>query len=285
MILARTIEETENYLSTIRREGKCIGLVPTMGSLHAGHLSLVNCCRAENDVTVVTIFVNPAQFNDPEDFERYPRNPDQDLHKLERTGCEMVFIPDVETIYPEPDRRTFDFGKLGKIMEGRSRPGHFNGVARVVSRLFDIIKPDRAYFGEKDIQQLAIIRKMAAVIKSPVEIRACATLRESDGLAMSSRNMLLNERERKNAALIIQTLRKALQKQDLQVNELKQWVAGVINQNPFLELDYFEIVNSSDLKPVIDWSDGEGKLIGCIAVFVGKVRLIDNIFFSNFATL
>jgi pantoate--beta-alanine ligase len=262
-----------------------VGLVPTMGALHRGHLSLIECCKSENAVTVVSIFVNPTQFNDPEDLKNYPRNLERDIGMLRESGCDMLFVPGIKTIYPRPDLRIFDFGGLERRMEGQFRPGHFNGVAQVVSRLFDIIKPDRAYFGKKDIQQLAIIRKLTTMLNSNVEIRACETLREDDGLAMSSRNVLLSAGQRKNAAIINRTLREAARKRGMEVGELKQWVADVINDNPFFELEYFEIVGSSDLQIVNDWSGSENELIACIAVRAGRIRLIDNVFFPNFALL
>ncbi len=285
MIIARSLRETEIFLSGIRSQGRTLGLVPTMGALHEGHISLVNCCRSENDITAVSIFVNPEQFNDPGDLENYPRNVPEDLKMLKDKGCDFVFVPGVRVIYPQKDHRDFDFGTLGNIMEGHFRPGHFNGVAKVVSRLFEIIRPDRAYFGEKDIQQLAIIKKLVRMDDIPVEIRACPTLRENDGLAMSSRNALLSEDQRKNAALISHTLKKAAQKRTLQINELKQWVADTINQNPFLELEYFEIIDKDYFKPVSDQDHLSNNMIGCIAVKVDDIRLIDNIFFSNFDRL
>ena len=256
-----------------------------MGALHKGHISLVNCCEKENDVTVVTVFVNPDQFNDPADLENYPRDLESDLRLLGPTGCNMVFAPDVRTIYPEPDTRVFDFGDLGRVMEGKYRPGYFNGVARVVSRLFRIIKPDRAYFGEKDIQQLAVIRKMTGMPGLPVEIRACPTLREEDGLAMSSRNRLLSPEQRKNAPLIFKTLKAAAQNRDMDTARLKQWVTATINANPFLEVEYFEIVGNRDLQPVTDHRIEGHEVTGCIAVRAGRVRLIDNVFFPNFDPL
>ncbi len=285
MIIVRTIQETKRFLSDIKSQHKSIGLVPTMGALHQGHISLVNCCRSENDITTVSIFVNPTQFNDPKDLKNYPRDLEKDLRMLKETKCDMVFVPDIKTIYPRPDHRKFDFGKIGEIMEGRFRPGHFNGVAQVVSRLFRIIEPDRAYFGEKDIQQLAIIRKMTGMLKLPVEIRPCPTLREENGLAMSSRNMFLSPEQHKNASLINKTLREASQKKGLRITELKQWVTDTINANPLLEIEYFEIIDSKELQPVNDWNQAEDKLIACIAVRIGQIRLIDNIFFPNFVSL
>lgn len=284
MIILRTLSETVDKLTEIKKTGHQIGLVPTMGALHKGHVSLLDCCKSENDISVVSIFVNPTQFNDPEDLEKYPRNQEKDLQVLSEAGCDIAFVPDEKTIYPVPDNRIFDFGNLDKIMEGSSRPGHFNGVAQVVSRLFDIIKPDRAYFGEKDIQQIAIIRKMTALLKLPVIIRACPTLRENDGLAMSSRNVLLNPRQRKSAVVISQTLKMALYKKELSVGRLKQWVIDTINLNDDLEVEYFEIVDSCNLQPVQNRDKPEIVVIGCIAVRAGNVRLIDNVFFHNFVS-
>jgi pantoate--beta-alanine ligase len=278
-------EDIRHLITGSRTAGKSIGLVPTMGALHFGHLSIVDCCSRVNDVTVVTIFVNPSQFNDPKDLENYPRDLARDLRMLEQTGCDIVFVPTVQGVYPKPDLRIFDFGPLDKIMEGQYRPGHFNGVAQVVSRLFEIIKPDRAYFGEKDIQQLAVIRRLTEMLKIPVEVKACPTVRESDGLAMSSRNVLLNGEQRKSAVLISQTLRKAAQKRELKAGEIKKWVTDTINSDPFLDIEYFEIVDNKELQPVGDLDMIRDDLIGCIAVRAGKVRLIDNIFFCNFAVL
>ncbi len=256
-----------------------------MGALHKGHIALVNCCIRDNDVTVASIFVNPDQFNDPDDLKNYPRDMDADLRSLEKAGCDVAFAPSVKTVYPEPDKRIFDFGELDKVMEGQYRPGHFNGVARVVSRLFEMIKPHRAYFGEKDIQQLAVIRKMTKMLDLPVEIIACPTVRESDGLAMSSRNALLGPEQRKNAPLINLTLQEAATKKGMKIGEIKQWVIETINANPFLEVEYFEIVDASDLQPADDHRHFGGGLLGCIAVRAGKIRLIDNVFFYNFAAL
>jgi pantoate--beta-alanine ligase len=279
------VKELTGLLSDERASGRSVGLVPTMGALHKGHVSLVECCAAGNDVTVVSIFVNPDQFNDPEDLEKYPRTLDADLNILEEAGCTVAFVPSVHAMYPGPDRRVFDFGILDKVMEGHYRPGHFNGVARAVSRLFEMVGPDRAYFGEKDFQQLAVIREMTRMLKLPVEIIACPTVREDDGLAMSSRNMLLDPEQRKNAALINQTLRQASLKRGQKVGEIRQWVTSTINENPYLGLQYFEIVDPVSLQPASDDGQISGPLIGCIAVHAGKVRLIDNVFFYNFAVL
>ena len=278
MFLTGTITELQNKLSELKKAGT-IGFVPTMGALHSGHISLVNQAVAENQIVVVSIFVNPTQFNDKNDLARYPRTLESDLKLLEKTGCQIVFAPTAEEVYPEPDTRKFNFGPLETVMEGKHRPGHFNGVAQVVSKLFDFVKPDSAYFGLKDFQQLAIIKEMVKQLKIDIEIVACPIIREESGLAMSSRNELLTTEERKNAAVISETLFKAkeLAKQK-SVNELETWVIETINKNSFLTVEYFEIVDELQLQPVKSWNDKCTK-VGCIAVFCGKVRLIDNVVF------
>ena len=214
-------------------KGKKIGFVPTMGALHQGHISLVNQAVSENKTTVVSIFVNPTQFNDPKDLELYPRTLENDLKLLEPTGCAIVFAPNEKEVYPEPDLRKFNFGKLETVMEGKHRPGHFNGVAQVVSRLLVVVKPDKAYFGLKDLQQLAIVKSMVKQLQLPVEIVPCAIIREKSGLAMSSRNELLTDEQRKNASVISETLFKAKElKEQKSVQELAEWVLERINQNP-----------------------------------------------------
>ena len=255
------------------------GFVPTMGALHQGHISLVEQAVKENDIVIVSVFVNPTQFNDKKDLERYPRNLEADLQLLKNTGCHIVFAPEISEIYPEPDTRIFHFGNLETVMEGKHRPGHFNGVAQVVSKLFDIVKPGKAYFGLKDFQQLAIIKDMVAQLNLPVEIVPCPIIREENGLAMSSRNELLSAEERKNAALISQTLFEARKLKNLKtVAETAGWITDTINKNPFLCVEYAEIVDCNTLQPVADWSDSAG-IVCCVAVFCGKVRLIDNIVF------
>ena len=250
-----------------------------MGALHKGHISLVRKAINENSTVVVSIFVNPAQFNDLRDLESYPRTLDKDLTLLGPTGCHIVFAPTISEVYPEPDNRIFDFGVMGEVMEGKHRPGHFNGVAQVVSRLFDIVKPNKAYFGEKDFQQLAIIRQMVKQLNLAVEIVPCPIVREEGGLAMSSRNELLSPEERKNANLISQTLQKARTFAGREnIEKVIIWVTESINENPFLKVEYFEIVDELTLRPVNSWNE-MGNKVGCIAVFCGKVRLIDNIIF------
>jgi len=275
MILVKTKAKLQEHLRKCREKGT-LGLVPTMGALHEGHISLVRNAVNENQTVLVTIFVNPTQFNDPEDLKRYPRNLEADLNLLEPTGCDIVFSPEPDEIYPEPDTRQFNFGELETVMEGKHRLGHFNGVAQVVSKLFDIVQPNKAYFGLKDFQQLAIIQKMVKQLNLPVEIVPCEIIREKNGLAMSSRNDLLTVDERKNAATIYQTLvgsKKLIEQKS--VNELREWIKENINNNPYLTVEYIEIVNDKTLQPIKSWSD-EGKKVACAAVFCGKVRLIDN---------
>jgi len=259
-----------------------IGFVPTMGALHQGHTSLVKKAKSENNFCVASIFVNPTQFNNPEDLKKYPRTLETDLSMLEAAGCDVVFIPSVDAMYPEKDTRVFDFNKLDSVMEGQFRPGHFNGVGQIVSKLFDIVQPHKAYFGQKDFQQLAIIKYLAKhfMPELNIEIIACPIIREADGLAMSSRNLLLTPEHRKLAPVISQTLFKAVEiAKQYSVVDLKQWVIDQINQNELLKVEYFEIVDDTQLVPITNWDENNIK-VGCIAVFAGNVRLIDNVIFS-----
>ncbi len=279
MILVKTKKELQEQLNAISCGGT-IGFVPTMGALHPGHLSLVKQAAHDNCVVVVSIFVNPTQFNDPADLARYPRNLEADLEMLEGTGCDLVYAPEPGDIYPEPDTRQFDFGLPGQVMEGKHRPGHFNGVAQVVSRLFGIIKPDKAYFGLKDFQQLAVIRIVVRLLELPVEIVPCPVVREKNGLAMSSRNELLTPRQRESAALIYETISRARNlKGKKSVEQLINWVKTTINSNPDLVMEYFEVVENETLQPVMDWNKNKD-ITGCIAVYCGNVRLIDTIAFN-----
>ena len=270
-ILAQTLRQYRDRNSRIG-----IGFVPTMGALHSGHISLVEQCRRENGITVVSIFINPTQFNNKNDLANYPRTLEGDLRKLSSVGCDVVFAPSVEEMYPENDARVFDFGMLDKIMEGAHRPGHFNGVAQIVSKLFDVVQPDRAYFGEKDFQQLAIIRRLAVMMNYRVQIIGCPIVRESDGLAMSSRNVHLTPQQRKNAPAIARTLFTGKKKIGVMpLDELKKWVVEQIDNTSELKTEYFEIVDRDTLQPVAQYK--ENVLQGCIAVHAGDVRLIDNV--------
>jgi pantoate--beta-alanine ligase len=280
MQVVKQINDLWTILNNKRKDGLSIGFVPTMGALHAGHLSLVEKAGQQTDFVVVSIFVNPTQFNDKGDLERYPRNLQKDVDLLVSSQCQLVFAPDSEEIYPEPDTRLFNFGSLEQVMEGKFRPGHFNGVAQVVSRLFEIVQPDKAFFGQKDFQQLVIINELVKKLNLPVEIIPCPIVREPDGLAMSSRNMLLSSEHRRNALLVSATLFDAANKtSEFTVEELRQWVINRINENEFLNTEYFEIVNDSTLQPVKSWEDDCVK-VGCIAVHCGKIRLIDNVEFG-----
>ena len=267
--------------NSLRKVGKTIGFVPTMGALHKGHLSLVRYCRQQNDFTCVSIFVNPTQFNDKNDYRTYPRIPETDIEILRAESCDIIFLPDEKEIYPEPDTRIFDFGGLDKVMEGKHRPGHFNGVAQVVTRLLDIVMPHRAYFGLKDFQQLAIIKKVVKDANYPVEIVSCPIVREQDGIAMSSRNILLSTAERRHVSIISQTLFRAKGMATVnKIDDIKTYVIDRINADPLLQTEYFEIVNDTTLQPVKTWVEA-GTKIGCVAVRVGNIRLIDNINFSS----
>jgi pantoate--beta-alanine ligase len=270
-----------NKIASLKQEGKIIGLVPTMGALHNGHLSLIENAASETDVVVVSIFVNPAQFNNPVDFKQYPRNLQKDIDLLQKTQCKLLVAPSVQEIYPEPDTRIFDFGHLDKVMEGVYRPGHFNGVAQVVSTLFDIIKPHKAFFGEKDFQQLAIIHDLVKQYNYNIEINACQTVREHDGLAMSSRNMLLSETLRKKAPIICQTLLKSCTfAKSNDVKLTKKFVVDLINSTNELKVEYFEIVDGNSLQSINNWNESN-YIVGCIAVYAGQIRLIDNVIYKK----
>ena len=283
MLVIHTISETCRHLDGFRKSDKTLGFVPTMGALHQGHIELIRRSCRENDMTACTIFVNPIQFNNPEDLAKYPRTIETDLEMLREAGCDLVFVPTVEEMYPGPVTEKYDFGPLEKVMEGAHRPGHFNGVAIVVKKLLDIIQPNRAYFGEKDFQQLRIIQSLVKIKAMPVEIVPCPIVREADGLAMSSRNRRLSEAERANAPEIYQTLLMAAKLVRVRtVDEVKNICAENLTKKGFV-VDYFEIADIETLQPVDDWNDSPG-VIACVAAFLGSVRLIDNmILFRIFA--
>ncbi|MBR5336260.1 MAG: pantoate--beta-alanine ligase [Bacteroidaceae bacterium] len=277
MKVISTIAELRKVLDEHRAAGKTIGLVPTMGALHNGHASLVERSVADNDITVVSIFVNPTQFNDKNDLRNYPRDLKADCALLDKVGADIAFAPEVEEMYPEPDTRVFSFAPLDEVMEGPFRPGHFNGVAQIVSKLFYAVEPHRAYFGEKDFQQLAIIREMVRQLSLSLEIVGCPIVREQDGLAMSSRNMLLTAEERERAVKISQTLFKSL---EIAVNNslayTKAYVEDAMNSTEGFRLEYYQIVDGNTLQPIENWEDSS-YIVGCIALFCGNIRLIDNI--------
>ena len=268
-------EELRRALGSRNRSG--IGFVPTMGALHAGHRSLVERARRECATVVVSVFVNPTQFNDKTDLKNYPRTPEADLRLLEEVGADYVFMPSVEEVYPEPDTRTFDFGMIDKVMEGATRPGHFNGVAQVVSRLFDLVKPAKAYFGEKDFQQIAVIREMVRQLRIPVEIIPCPIVRGEDGLALSSRNTLLDKDPRTAGPYIYKVLKAAVEKSHQTTpDQLAAWVTAQVESNPLLKVIYFQVVDAATMQQVRTWEESPA-IQGCIAVQAGDIRLIDNI--------
>lgn len=272
-----TVEGLKGALAA--RKGSSVGFVPTMGALHDGHVSLVRRARAENDTVVVSVFVNPTQFNDKNDLRNYPRTPEADLEVLRKAGADIVFMPTVEEVYPEPDTRVFDFGQLDKVMEGASRPGHFNGVGQVVSRLLDLVKPDRAYFGEKDFQQIAVIKELVRQLGIHVQIVECPIVREADGLALSSRNLLLTAEHRAAAPMIHAAMEaEARTAGTKSVEETVRDVIARVEKSPLLKVLYFQLVDEVSLQPVQDWKSA-AHVRGCIAVQAGEIRLIDNMRF------
>ena len=283
-----TVAALTAAIEQAKKEHKTIGLVPTMGALHEGHLSLVNRARKENDIVVVSVFVNPIQFNNQEDLAKYPRTVDADLEKLTAAGADIAFVPSVEEMYPEKVETVYHFGPLEEVMEGPRRPGHFSGVAVVVRRLFDLTQPDRAYFGEKDFQQIAIIRNLLEQIKYPIELVPCPIVRADDGLALSSRNMRLSPEARAIAPNIYATLQQAVEMSEYEdVESVQLWVMDTLSsfhevngldEKLSFEPEYFEIVNDITLQPINNWDDAEG-IVGCIAVWLDGVRLIDVIRF------
>ncbi|NQU34999.1 MAG: pantoate--beta-alanine ligase [Bacteroidetes bacterium] len=277
MIIYSRISDTTTHIKQKRDEGSTIGFVPTMGALHEGHLELMRKAKKENDLLVVSIFVNPIQFNNQDDLKKYPRDLKKDSELLETVGCDILFAPTVDEMYPEKVTKKYDFGLLENVMEGASRPGHFNGVGVVVSKLFDICIPHKAYFGEKDYQQLAIIKKLVEIESIPVEIVPCPIVREVDGLAMSSRNERLTPNERASAPYIYEVLQDAKTTSEfLCTNRLKQYVLNQFSDRKEFEVEYFELADDKDLQPIKSHNPEKGT-IGFIAVNLGKVRLIDNI--------
>ena len=273
------IVELQNQLFDDRKKGKTVGLVPTMGALHEGHASLVRKSVEQNDITVVSVFVNPTQFNDKNDLKNYPRTLEADCQLLEKVGADYVFAPSVEEMYPQPDTRQFEFPPVSTVMEGAHRPGHFNGVCQVVSRLFYIVRPKRAYFGEKDWQQIAVVKCMVRALGLQVNIVECPIVREDDGLAKSSRNTLLAPDERAIAPAIYKALKESVKyAEDHTVQQTHDWVVSQINKVDGLEVEYFAIVDGNSLQDVAAWEDSD-YVVGCITVYCGKtpIRLIDHI--------
>ena len=277
MRIVSTLKELAQLLRECKKN-KSLGLIPTMGALHSGHIALVKKAIDENDLSICSIFVNPTQFNNPSDLEKYPNPLEKDLFLLKQVGCDFVFTPTKEEVYPDGFvSKDFVFGTLDMGMEGANRPGHFNGVAIVVSRLLDLVKPQKAYFGEKDFQQLAIIQSMVKQVSFPVEIVPCSIVRDASGLAMSSRNMRLNKLQLDAAPRIYQRLFNASKMSSTHsIVEIKTWLKNEFKNDVDLDLEYFEITNPITLEATNNWSDCESH-IACIAVFAGEIRLIDNI--------
>ncbi len=281
MKVFHTVKELRSALDGCDPTG--IGFVPTMGALHAGHRSLVERARTENATVVVSVFVNPTQFNDKNDLVRYPRTPEADARLLEEAGADYVLMPSVEEIYPEPDARQFDFGAVDKVMEGATRPGHFNGVAQIVSRLFDMVRPTRAYFGEKDFQQIAVIRRMVELEGFDLEIVECPICRHDDGLAMSSRNVRLTPAQRDIAPAIHRTLKSSVEKaENLTLAETRKYVVDELNSMPHMKVEYYEIVDPLTMQPIDSWEAPHNRpAVGCVTCYCGEVRLIDNIKYNK----
>jgi pantoate--beta-alanine ligase len=279
MEIFKQIAPLRSFLGELKKSGKTIGLVPTMGALHQGHISLVEASKSQNSVTVASIYVNPTQFNNPRDLQKYPKTPEKDVEMLRKVGCDVVFCPDDPEMYEDAPIVNLDFGNLDKVMEGKFRPGHFSGVALVVSKLFNIVEPDSAYFGQKDWQQFAIIRRLVSELKFSFQLYSVPILREPDGLAMSSRNLRLTGTQRANAIVFYQAITMAREslKTGRSLETVKKSVSDKVNQTPEMRLEYFELADSKNLN-ILDHVDKTASPILCIAGYAGEVRLIDNMF-------
>jgi len=277
MQILTTAKALRDYLNSFENKHLSIGFVPTMGALHSGHVSLLENAKKHCDLSVCSIFVNPRQFNDPEDLKRYPRTPEKDSALLRQHGCDVLFMPEVEEIYPEKPHESYDFGRLDKLLEGAHRPGHFNGVAQVLSRFFNLVRPSKAFFGEKDFQQMLIVKALVSQMGLKMEVVPCPIVRESDGLAMSSRNALLSEKERQLAANIPLWLKMAAKQLiGSEIEVVKQVILNETLNHPELQLDYFEVCHPETLAPFSGKLNGRAA-IALIAIYTGKIRLIDNI--------
>ena len=272
--------ELKTYISELKKKDFHIGFVPTMGALHEGHLSIIRKCKQENDICVASIFINPTQFNDKKDFEKYPRLLEEDVKKLDSAGCDIVFTPNAEEMYPGNDysKTIIDLGHIGHIMEAAHRPGHFDGVVTIVKKLFDMVQPHSAYFGQKDYQQCQVVKSLISNFEYDIKLILCETVREFDGLAMSSRNMLLNEHERKLAPIIYETLSMAKKLlKEKSITDIKIWAADIFGRENLINFEYFEIVDADSLKP-INYLEQAEHIIICTAMKIGNIRLIDNLF-------
>lgn len=276
MLVIHKIKEIQKIIALEKEKGREIGFVPTMGALHHGHISLIDYSKAQTDVTVCSIFVNPTQFNNPSDLTHYPRTPEEDIVLLKNAGCDILYMPEINDVYPENDIRQFDFGYLDTILEGAHRPGHFNGVAQVVSILLEGIKPDKAFFGSKDYQQVMVVKSLVKQLKLPIDIIACPIVRENDGLAMSSRNTRLNPIERQIASHIPEWMQKANSiVKEQGINKAKAFISTQVAAVPLMKMDYYEVCDADTLEPIQEIKPGQ-KAIALIALFVGNIRLIDN---------
>ena len=276
----KTLENKQNLeleIKTLKKAGRSIGFVPTMGALHSGHLSLIESAKSQCDVVVCSIFINPTQFNDAKDFDRYPRNYNDDAELLKSVNCDILFLPSVKEIYPDESfKLNIDFGFLETVLEGKYRPGHFKGVGMVVKRLFELVNPDHAFFGLKDYQQFMVIKKLVEIYQFPIQLHGMPTIREKDGLAMSSRNKLLNTEEYKEALVLSKMLRQSIENySNKSIEELKAEVIAEIANHPLMKLEYFEFADAENLQIMNEKNDSKNP-IALIAAFVGKIRLIDN---------
>lgn len=283
MKIVKTSKELVELLSSLKQSGNKIGFVPTMGALHAGHISLLEIALKENDVVICSIFVNPTQFNDPKDLEKYPRPIEKDTELLEKAGCSILFLPEVEDIYGDNTPWTHTFGELENIWEGAMRPGHFKGVGQVVYKLFNIVKPDNAYFGQKDFQQTLIIKRLIQDFKLPIELHICPIIREKNGLAMSSRNIRLNDAEHLDSGKIYEALmsvKTGIDNQEFDFENLLAKANAILQSIPSIQLEYIDLVNPETLQKVLKINQND-KLLMIIAVKFGTTRLIDNMYVKS----
>ena len=282
MEIFKQITPLKAYLKELRLAGKSIGLAPTMGALHRGHIALIKAAQTHNQVTVCSVFVNPTQFNNPADLLKYPRTLEKDTQLLKEVRCDVLFSPEIEEVYREKTKLKFDFGDLDTVMEGKFRPGHFNGVGLVVAKLLHIVEPDNAYFGQKDWQQFAVIRLLVEDLSFNIKLHCVPTLREADGLALSSRNLRLNQQQRATATVFYQALRTAQQllRSGTPLPAVKKSVQKMVDERPGVTLEYFEVADSKNLN-LIENVETANQPILCIAGYVGEIRLIDNLFLNQ----
>lgn len=273
-------QAVRTYLDELRSKSKSIGFVPTMGALHDGHLSLIEQARKKADIIVCSIFVNPTQFNDKKDLENYPRPVEEDIKKLEQAECDILFLPDVNEMYSSSENWSIELDNLDKILEGKIRPGHYQGVTQIVNKLFNIIKPDFAFLGQKDYQQFMVISYMVKKLRIKVDLILCPIIREKDGLAMSSRNIYLSANDRKNALALFKALSKCRELfKTKSINQLKAEIISYLKSAPGIEMEYFEIYNAKSFQ--IAKSKRTGSIIALVAAKVGPIRIIDNMFMDK----